>query len=565
MRARRSPSRVRFGRGWWFGPQALRGRPEGLLVAAIAIVTLILLTFLELWSPASVVLAAFVFIPVLGAAWLLSGRLALMLLILAVGLRLGVAAVRPADPVTLVADVLALGIAAAMARLASRVARQLSRASVSELTAPPPETPPPLPTNDSDAGRHALALHTLDFSALQRGNFTDTESVLLRGIALARPDRSPSGLGSLLSALAATYALEGRMSEAQELLKPSPANGQRATELNSFGTAALVHWLAGQFGLVVMSVNTTLHGSGSSQPRRDWGLLLASMAAAELGHTGEGQTYLSRASMLFAGEEYILFSSLQAWASGFLAWREGDVPEASRRMQAAADALLAMDAQPAAAFVLIDLAEVASQSGERNLVAQVAGQLSAIADRLNRDLYRALAWMGSAWSLLSIDDVSGATKAAQQAAHLLAPGHYAAYLARSLDLLAQPLAIQDRDEAIKVLNRAVTIHGLTGAAWRAERTLKLLQRLKPLGPRAVATTAGLRPLTRREREVAHLAAQGHSARDIARQLSITDRTAETHLANAYAKLGVHSRQDLMQRASELGIQRDAAQTADVAP
>lgn len=60
-------------------------------------------------------------------------------------------------------------------------------------------------------------------------------------------------------------------------------------------------------------------------------------------------------------------------------------------------------------------------------------------------------------------------------------------------------------------------------------------------------------LTRREREVAALAVQGLSALEIARRLVIGERTAETHLANLYRKLGVGSRVELVRRSSELGL------------
>jgi len=51
-------------------------------------------------------------------------------------------------------------------------------------------------------------------------------------------------------------------------------------------------------------------------------------------------------------------------------------------------------------------------------------------------------------------------------------------------------------------------------------------------------------LSKREREVALLAAQGMTSRAIAEQLFISSRTAENHLAKAYDKLGVRSRAEL---------------------
>ena len=60
-------------------------------------------------------------------------------------------------------------------------------------------------------------------------------------------------------------------------------------------------------------------------------------------------------------------------------------------------------------------------------------------------------------------------------------------------------------------------------------------------------------LTRREREVVELAVQGLGAREIADRLVIGERTAETHIANVYAKLGVGSRVELVRRAAEFGF------------
>jgi DNA-binding CsgD family transcriptional regulator len=77
--------------------------------------------------------------------------------------------------------------------------------------------------------------------------------------------------------------------------------------------------------------------------------------------------------------------------------------------------------------------------------------------------------------------------------------------------------------------------------------------LRSLGPRGrAAASAGLgaAALSRRERQVARLAVQGLTAVDVAEQLSISERTVETHLANIYIKLGIRSKLDLVRRASE---------------
>ncbi len=52
-------------------------------------------------------------------------------------------------------------------------------------------------------------------------------------------------------------------------------------------------------------------------------------------------------------------------------------------------------------------------------------------------------------------------------------------------------------------------------------------------------------LTEREREILNLLAQGLSNKRIAAQLYLSVRTVEGHLANIYARLGVHSRTEAM--------------------
>lgn len=65
---------------------------------------------------------------------------------------------------------------------------------------------------------------------------------------------------------------------------------------------------------------------------------------------------------------------------------------------------------------------------------------------------------------------------------------------------------------------------------------------------------GIRSLTRRELEVTRLGAQGYTAAEIGHHLHIGDRTVESHLASAYAKLRISSRSELIRMASRFGAQ-----------
>jgi DNA-binding CsgD family transcriptional regulator/tetratricopeptide (TPR) repeat protein len=81
--------------------------------------------------------------------------------------------------------------------------------------------------------------------------------------------------------------------------------------------------------------------------------------------------------------------------------------------------------------------------------------------------------------------------------------------------------------------------GALAVARRAHAELEATgEKLRPL------IAGGVESLTPSERRVADLAAEGQSNREIAQSLFLTVKTVETHLSNAYRKLGVRSRTEL---------------------
>jgi DNA-binding NarL/FixJ family response regulator len=84
----------------------------------------------------------------------------------------------------------------------------------------------------------------------------------------------------------------------------------------------------------------------------------------------------------------------------------------------------------------------------------------------------------------------------------------------------------------------------------------------PLSDRAIAAYAQraseqqlgpLAMLTPREREVLLLVAQGHTNREIAARLVVSQRTVEAHRSNVMAKLGLRNHMDLLRFALENGL------------
>ena len=93
----------------------------------------------------------------------------------------------------------------------------------------------------------------------------------------------------------------------------------------------------------------------------------------------------------------------------------------------------------------------------------------------------------------------------------------------------------------RALAEAETVFDDVGSpGWAAEARSELAR----VGARRPSPSGELTPT---ERQVAELAAEGRSNKEIARVLHVTVSTVEAHLSRAYAKLGVRSRSQLASR------------------
>jgi DNA-binding NarL/FixJ family response regulator len=77
------------------------------------------------------------------------------------------------------------------------------------------------------------------------------------------------------------------------------------------------------------------------------------------------------------------------------------------------------------------------------------------------------------------------------------------------------------------------------------------------------SVALLRSLTSRERLVLKLLAEGSTLKDVAGRLDVSQHTVRTHMQNLYAKLGAHSRLDVVRFAAEHGLV--GGETGEAAP
>ena len=396
---------------------------------------------------------------------------------------------------------------------------------------------------------HATGAHA--WALVRQGRFAEAEPLLRRGIEIAREDGRDYRLGWTLGLLANCLANSGRLDEAKSLLDESrratPAYGD--TVLFAHRTQA--QWLAGDFkGAHESWLESAVWNAGRISARRAWGLGLATLSVIELGLISEAQEYLALITRIFQGNPVFGYGHSVNWLAGLIARAEGNLPAAAERCDRAVAGMTRYGALSDATHVLLDLAEVAGELGDERLGRRAADRARELAGALEPPLYSAIASVADAWAYLLARD-GRCIESAGRAVAILRGSGYLPFYARALDILGRSLTLTDRAAAVDALEEALAIFSTCGAERRRERTVLALQQLGHPGKRVVVAGAGVTALSAREREVARLAIDGRTAREIGERLFIGPRTVETHLANVYAKLGISSRLDLVRMAGEL--------------
>jgi DNA-binding CsgD family transcriptional regulator/tetratricopeptide (TPR) repeat protein len=395
------------------------------------------------------------------------------------------------------------------------------------------------------------ALGVLGTATFYQGKFTEGEGALRRSIAMAREAGKPYRVVWGLMSLGWSLGFEGRFEEAVAAFEDAKAvPGWR--DSNVLELESHVRWLAGDFaGALGCAEEAVALNPGGFSPRRAHGLCVGALCATELGRLPEARQYVATAKRIYGEKRWFFASDFSHQAAGMLAWREGRLPEAIAALRTSATGLQSCRAMAFAGPVLADLAEAAAEAAEPDVAEEAAAQLAEIAKTTERDLYRAFALLGTAWSALAGRRVSEAEKAAREGTELLA-GTACGYLrARALVPLAYAVEASGRPGAVDLLAEAANLFDASGAQWRRERAMGALRSRGSAGRRAADTVLGASGLTSREWEVAQLAAERLTAQEIGDRLFISRRTVETHLARVYAKLGVTSKSELARRLAEV--------------
>jgi DNA-binding NarL/FixJ family response regulator len=227
---------------------------------------------------------------------------------------------------------------------------------------------------------------------------------------------------------------------------------------------------------------------------------------------------------------------------------------AATALQRAVEGYSAMGAHALRGFVLADLAEAAVIAGDGHTAASVALWAADNARRTGAPIHQTLHLLATAWALVGRGRRAAAAQAASRAVEGFSARGYVLLAARARVAYAEAIQRSDRGAAEHALRQAAIAFDECGAIVRYQQARSQLRRLGSAGGCTAART-GPDPgsLTRRERQVAQLAAGGYTAAQIAARLHIGVRTVETHLARSYPKLGITCKQQLVHRAAELGF------------
>ncbi len=306
---------------------------------------------------------------------------------------------------------------------------------------------------------------------------------------------------------------------------------------------ALVHhaWVATHTGDWEAAMR---HGSEGARLARDTqqpqfevtGELVAALAAALRGEDVETMLAVPERALLASGEGPLLAPA--HLARGALAAGEGRHEDAFRHLQPVFD-----EAAPAFHRFMrwsgvLDLVEAGGRGEHAGWVAGVVEELERIAGESGAPIL--LAGLACARPLLAGEEEA---EALFERALAEDTSGYPFLRARTLFSYGRWLRRQRRDaDAREPLRGAVVSFDVLGAAsWRRRARAELRATGERLGPR---TPEARDRLTPQELQIAQLAAEGLSNREIGERLFLSHRTIGSHLYRIFPKLEITSRSQL---------------------
>lgn len=398
----------------------------------------------------------------------------------------------------------------------------------------------------------ADALAALGHALCWQGRFDAAENVLLRSVEMATAAAHSSWMSQSLVLLASLDACRGHLVSARtrcaQAAASSPHNDPMVGRCGEF-----IELLAGDLTMAQAHARQAERHEPAARSRVPVRLASrAAMVAAERGELTEARRHLRGMTCIDSGTLGIL-EPLYWWAEGVVARAEGRFSTAAAALQSAIKGYSAMGAHALRGFVIADLAEVAVIAGDGDATASVAQWAAETARRTGAPIHQTLHLLVTAWALIGQRRHEVAARPALRAVEGFSASGYVLLAARARVTYAEAIQRSDRDAAERALREAAAAFDGCGAIMRHQQARSQLRQLRSDGPCSAPTGSGPGSLTRRERQVAQLAAGGYTAAQIAARLHIGVRTVETHLARSYPKLGITCKQQLVHHGAKLGF------------
>jgi DNA-binding CsgD family transcriptional regulator len=318
-----------------------------------------------------------------------------------------------------------------------------------------------------------------------------------------------------------------------------------------------IHWLAGDLESAVAAFREQMAWNGTASRRRTFGATPAAMCVAEQGDSVGATAILDLFAGTFRDRDWVFYrTDILPWAGALVAFLSG---HGARAWELLLPSVRRMVGQgwgpgPFGRSALADLGEIAAHLAEPAATSVVTELLAEAGPGPDRGPLDALALLARGGAALARKESEEAAEALRAAAASFEEAGWRLFHGRALALLGRATAAGDRDGAVEALGQAGEVFDACGAVVRRRWVAEDLRRLGARGRRAAArAVAGPAALTKREREVARLAIEGRTAKEIAAALFIGERTVETHLAGAYVKLGVSSRVELVRLGATLEL------------
>lgn len=397
----------------------------------------------------------------------------------------------------------------------------------------------------------AEALAALGHTLGWQGRFDAAENVLLRSVKMATAAAHSSWMSHSLTLLACLDACRGHLVSARSRCAQAAASS-RSDDPVIGRCGEFIELLAGDLTMAQAHARRAERHepAGARVPVRL--ACRAMMTAAEQGDLAEARRHLHNIrcvdNQALGGLEPLYW-----WAEAAVARAEGSFNTAATALHRAVVGYLAMGSHALARFVLADLAEVTVIAGDGHIAASVARWAADHPRCTGAPIQQPLHLLTTAWALIGRGCREAAARAALCAAEGFSAHGYVLLAARARVGYAEAIQRSDRAAAEEALREAAVAFDECGAIVRYQQAQSQLQQLGSAGRCTMRTEPGAGSLTRRERQVAQLAADGYTAAQIATQLGIGVRTVETHLARSYPKLGITGKQQLLRRAAEFGF------------